>query len=134
MKEHFISQNISGKYSAITPLCSTPSPDGLFFLAFILYYGASFFYSTTMIWLRFLCLHDPVSVGRGQNVQQLFALAVVSVHAFHRRCLCTRTQRNLFCLIFSNKFNIMSAVFANNRPPCRKKSILAKVRFDLKWR
>jgi len=111
MKEHFISQNISGKYSAITPLCSTPSPDGLFFLAFILYYGASFFYSTTMIWLRFLCLHDPVSVGRGQNVQQLFALAVVSVHAFHRRCLCMRTQRNLFCLIFSKKFNTMSAHF-----------------------
>ena len=133
MKEHFISQNISGKYSAITPLCSTPSPDGLFFLAFILYYGASFFYSTTMIWLRFLCLHDPVSVGRGQNVQQLFALAVVSVHAFHLRCLCTRTQRNLFCLVFSKKFNIMSAVFTNNRPPSRKKSILAKVRFDAKW-
>ena len=26
----------------------------------------------------------------------------------------------------------MSAVFANNRPPCRKKSILAKVCFDAK--
>ena len=26
----------------------------------------------------------------------------------------------------------MSAVFANNRPPCRKKSILAKVHFDAK--
>ncbi|WP_314949168.1 hypothetical protein, partial [Hoylesella shahii] len=43
MKEHFISQNISGKYSAITPLCSTPSPDGLFFLAFVLCCGTSFF-------------------------------------------------------------------------------------------
>ena len=64
-----------------------------------------------MIWLRFLCLHDAVSVGRGQNAQQLFALAVVSVHAFHRRCLCMRTQRNLFCLIFSKKFNTMSAHF-----------------------
>ncbi len=83
-----------------------------------------------MIWLRFLCLHDAVSVGRGQNAQQLFALAVVSVHAFHRRCLCMRTQRNLFCLIFSKKFNAMSAVFATNRPPRRKKSILAEVCFD----
>ena len=86
-----------------------------------------------MIWLRFLCLLDAVSGGRGQNAQQLFALAVVSVHAFHRRCLCMRTKHNLFCLVFSNKFNIMSAVFANNRPPCRKKTILAKVRFDAKW-
>ena len=85
-----------------------------------------------MIWLRFLRLYDAVSVGRGQNAQQLFALAIVSVHAFHRRCLCMRTQRNLFCLVFSKKFNIMSAVFANNRPPCRKKSILAKVCFDAK--
>ena len=85
-----------------------------------------------MIWLRFLRLYDAVSVGRGLNAQQLFALAVVSVHAFHRRCLCMRAQRNLFCLVFGKKFNIMSAVFANNRPSCRKKSILAKVCFDAK--
>ena len=74
-----------------------------------------------MIWLRFLRLLDAVSVGRGQNAQQLFALAIVSVHAFHRRCLCMRTQRNLFCLVFSKKFNIVSAVFANNRPPLPQK-------------
>ena len=79
-----------------------------------------------------LCLHDAVSVGRGQNAMHPFAMVVVSVCAFWLRCLCMRTQRNLFCLVFSKKFNIMSAVFANNRPPCRKKSILAKVRFDAK--
>jgi len=33
----------------------------------------------------------------------------------------------VFCLVFSRKFNIMSAFFPTNRPPCRKKSILAKV-------
>lgn len=61
------------------------------------------------------------------------ALTVVSKRAFWLRCLCMCTQRNLFCLIFSKKFNIMSAVFANNLQPCRKKSILEKVRFDAKW-
>ena len=80
----------------------------------------------------FLCLHNAVSVSRGQNALQPFALAVVSVHAFRHRCLCMRTQHNLLCLVFSKKFNIMSALLANNRPPCRKKSILAKVRFDAK--
>lgn len=34
---------VEGNYSAITPLCSTPSPAGLFFLAFILYCSASLF-------------------------------------------------------------------------------------------
>jgi|GEM_PF-1051988 len=34
------------------------------------------------------------------------------------------------CNLFSKNFNIMSALFATNRSPCRKKSILAKVCFD----
>ena len=66
-----------------------------------------------MIWLRFLCLHDAVSVGRGQNAQQLFALAVVSVHAFHAAAHACVFTANLFCLFFSKKINIMSALFLN---------------------
>ena len=78
-------------------------------------------------------MHDAVSVGREQLALQPLALAVVSVRAF---CafVPTRVYGTIaLCLVFSKKFNIMSAVFANNRPPCRKKSILAKVRFDAKW-
>ena len=37
---------------------------------------------------------------------------------------------SLTCPLFSKIFNIMSALFATNRSPCRKKSILAKVCFD----
>jgi len=38
----------------------------------------------------------------------------------------------LKCHDFSVDFNIVSALFAHNRPSCRKKSILAKVCFDAK--
>ena len=49
-------------------------------------------------------------------------------------CRCPRAcmRHNHFCLVFSKKFNIMSAFLFTNRPPCRKKSILAKVCFDAK--
>gem|GEM_PF-4961329 len=49
-------------------------------------------------------------------------------------CPCARTWHNYFflCLIFSKKFNILSALFVSNRSPSRKKSILAKVGFDAK--
>ena len=50
-------------------------------------------------------------------------------------CLLTNlSTRQLvsFCLLFSKKFNIMSAHFIHQSPPCRKKSILAKVCFDAK--
>ena len=36
------------------------------------------------------------------------------------------------CQLFSNKFNIKSALFLHNCEPCCKKSILAKVCFDAK--
>ena len=39
---------------------------------------------------------------------------------------------DLVCNIFSANFNIMAAFFSPNRPLDRKKSILAKVGFDVK--
>ena len=45
-----------------------------------------------------------------------------------RACL----RHNSFCIVFSNKFNIMSAFLSTNRSLGCKKSILAKVCFDAK--
>ena len=78
--------------------------------------------------LRF---HDAISVGRWLHALQPLTLPVVSVRTLGvdaRAC----TQYNLFCLVFGNKFNIMSALFVHQLPPCCKKSILAKVVFDAK--
>ena len=36
------------------------------------------------------------------------------------------------CKVLSTKFNIMAAILPTKRPPCRKNSILAKVRCDTK--
>jgi len=48
--------------------------------------------------------------------------------------LTTRASllHNLFCLVFSHKFNIMSAILSTNRSLGRKKSILAEVCFGAK--
>ena len=56
----------------------------------------------------------------------LLALVVVIVHAF-RPVVIRLYVGHLFCLVFSKKFNIMSAFSVIKRTPCRKKSILAKV-------
>ena len=45
-----------------------------------------------------------------------------------RACL----RHNSFCIVFSNRFNIMSAFLSTNRSLGCKKSILAKVCFDAK--
>ena len=58
-------------------------------------------------------------------------------HLFPRQLVSLSTRRpTKFCQFFSKDFNTMSALFATNRQPCRKKSILAKVRFGAKggWR
>ena len=79
-----------------------------------------------------LRLHDAVIVVREQPAPQPLALVVANLHVFravaHLRVFTIRW----FCLIFSKNFNIMSAFFVHQRPPCRKKSILAKVCFDAK--
>ena len=42
-------------------------------------------------------------------------------------CQLVNSSTYLFCPFFSKSFNIMAAVFSTNRPPRRKKSILARV-------
>jgi len=51
-----------------------------------------------------------------------------SVSLTTRACLL----HNFFCLVFSDKFNIMSAFLSTNRSLGRKKSILAEVCFGAK--
>lgn len=51
-----------------------------------------------------------------------------SVSLTTRACLL----HNFFCLVFSDKFNIMSIFLSANRSLGRKKSILAKVCFGAK--
>ena len=65
---------------------------------------------------------------------QLPALAVVSVHAFRTVAHAREHGIIIFflCIVFSKKFNILSALFVSNRSPSRKKTILAKVGFDAK--
>ena len=54
-------------------------------------------------------------------------------HLFPRQLVNLSTRQPAKpCQLFSKNFNTMSALFATNRQPCRKKSILAKVRFGAK--
>ena len=79
--------------------------------------------------LRFLA---AVIVVREQHALQPLALVVANLHVFRAVAhSCVFTTR-WFCLIFGNNFNIMSALFVHQRPPCCKKSILAEVCFDAK--
>ena len=65
---------------------------------------------------------------------QPLALAVVSVRAFRTVAHAREHGIIIFfsCLVFSKKFNILSALFVSNRSPCGEKTILAKVCFDAK--
>ena len=73
-----------------------------------------------------------VAVVREQHALQPLVQAVASLHVFgvvdHSRV----SAACLHCLVFSNKFNIISAFFPTNRSLGRKKSILAEVCFDAK--
>ena len=79
--------------------------------------------------LRF---HNAVSVGREQHALQTLALVVVSVRVFRAVAHACAYGTIAFCLVFSKKFNIMSALSVHQLPPCRKKLILAEVCFGAK--
>jgi len=49
-----------------------------------------------------------------------------------KKCTATTLHLSQSCKVFSTKFNIMAAILPTKRPPCRKNSILAKVRCDTK--
>ena len=52
---------------------------------------------------------------------QPLALAVVSVRIFRAVAICVHTTELLFCLVFSNNFNIMSALSAHQLPTTPQK-------------
>jgi hypothetical protein len=68
--------------------------------------------------LRF---HEAVAVVRVQHALQPLALVVASLHVF---CAADHSQMftaNSFCLVFSNKFNIMSAFVVYQSPTLPQK-------------
>ena len=71
---------------------------------------------------RFLLpFHDAVPVAREQHALQPLALAVASVHVFRAVTHSRLFTVNLFCLVFDNKFNIMTALFVNQSPSVPQK-------------
>ena len=60
-----------------------------------------------------LSLNSYVSVAHKQHALHPFAQAVINVHAFHAVAHARVFAANLFCLFFSKKINIMSALFLN---------------------
>ena len=79
-----------------------------------------------------LLFHDAVFVAREQHALQPLALAVASLHVFVSLPTRACVRHNSFCIVFSNKFNIMSTFLSTNRSLGCRKSILAKVCFDAK--
>ena len=79
-----------------------------------------------------LLFHYIVLVGREEHPHNRsrwpLQAYMFSVSLPTRACL----QHNSFCIVFSSKFNIMSAFSSTNRSLGCKKSILAKVCFDAK--
>ena len=69
-------------------------------------------------------LHSPTSPLAHFSTRPLVNFSTRQLVLFSTRPLVSH------CNLFSKNFNIMSALFATNRSPCRKKSILAKVCFD----
>jgi len=68
-----------------------------------------------------LPFHDAVLVVREQHALQPFALAIASVHVFRAVVHSRLFTANLFCLVFSKKFNIMSALFVHQSPTLPQK-------------
>ena len=85
-------------------------------------YWQSFSTAICKIWLGFACKQHQLYIFYvGKLTRMVDELAIPFVNSL-----------TLECHDFSVNFNIVSALFAHNRPSCRKKSILAKVCFDAK--
>ena len=80
----------------------------------------------------FLCFHDVVFVSREQHALQPLALVFVSVRVLcaviHTRVRTTTNLVQFSAIILTHRLPFLRT----NRPPRRKKSILAKVVFDAK--
>ena len=95
-----------------------------------------------------LPFHDAVLVVRELHALQPLALVGASVHVFRAVTHSRVSAINLFCLVFSEKFNIMSALFVHQSLTlpqkidsrgglfwCKKRSACAcgKMNFYLNW-
>ena len=69
-----------------------------------------------------LPFHDAVLVVHGQHGLQPLALAVASLHFFSFVAHSRLFTVNLFCLVFDNRFNIMTALFVNQSPSVPQKN------------
>ena len=63
--------------------------------------------------LLLLRFHDVVAVVREQHVPQPLVLAVASACVFLAVAHSRVFTASLFCLVFSHKFNIISALFVH---------------------
>jgi len=79
-----------------------------------------------------LLFHDVVSAAREQHVQQPLALPVVSVRISRAVAMRLHTGQSSFVYFSVRNLTLSVPFLVANRPPCRKKSILAKVCFDAK--
>ena len=82
--------------------------------------------------LLLLRFHDAVAVVCEQHTLQPVTPTVVNARALRAVSQARVCGKNVFCIVLSKKFNIMSAFFLTNRSLGRKKSILARVCFDAK--
>ena len=80
-----------------------------------------------------LPLHDAGSVGHEQHALQPLVLAGVSVRAFHQVARARACNINNFVQFSVRNLTLWVPFLCTNHSPCRKKTILAKVCFDVKW-
>ena len=79
-----------------------------------------------------LLFHDVVSAAREQHAQQPLTQVAVSVRVF--RSVAIRLYAGKSSFVYFSAINLTLSVpfFVTNRPPCRKKTILAEGCFDAK--
>jgi len=68
-----------------------------------------------------LRLHDAVTVVREQHALQPFSLVVANLHVFRAVAHSRVFTIDWFCMVFSKKFNIMSAFFVHQSPTLPQK-------------
>ena len=79
-----------------------------------------------------LLFHNVVSAAREQHAQQPLALSVVSVRVFRAVAMRLYAWKSSFVYYSARNLTLSVPFLVAKCPPCHKKSILAKVRFDAK--
>ena len=79
-----------------------------------------------------LLFHDVVPAAREQHAQQPLALPVVSVRVFRSVAMRLYAGKSSFVYFSARNLTLSVPFLVAKCPPCRKKSILAKVCFNAK--